>query len=88
MKEEPKQETNLKKHLDSCEEYQGPRRSAIVDKQETIEDVALRLYPEEWDWREREIFIDGAKWMQERMYSIIEAYTTNIIKCFKQFRKK
>ena len=30
----PKQETNLKKHLDSCEEYQGPRRSAIVDKQE------------------------------------------------------
>jgi hypothetical protein len=68
-KEEPKQETNLKKHLDSCEEYQGPRRSAIVDKQETLKEVALRLYPEEWDWREREIFIEGAKWMQERSYS-------------------
>jgi hypothetical protein len=31
-----KEETNLKKHLNSCEEYQGPRRSAIVDKQETL----------------------------------------------------
>ena len=40
MKEEPKKETNLKKHLDSCEEYQGPRRSAIVGKQETIEEAA------------------------------------------------
>ena len=37
--------------------------------EKTLEEVALKLYPEEWDWREREIFIDGAKWMQERMYS-------------------
>ena len=36
---------------------------------ETLEEVALKLYPEEWDWREREIFIEGAKWQQERMYS-------------------
>jgi hypothetical protein len=64
-----KEETNLKKHLNSCEEYQGPRRSAIVDKQETLEEAAERLYPEEWDWRERKVFINGAKWMQERMYS-------------------
>lgn len=34
-----------------------------------IEEAAERLHPEEWDWREREIFIAGAKWMQERMYS-------------------
>ena len=38
-------------------------------KQETLEEAAERLHPEEWDWREREIFIAGAKWMQERMYS-------------------
>ena len=38
-------------------------------KQETLEEVALRLYPEESDWKEREIFIEGAKWQQERMYS-------------------
>ena len=38
-------------------------------KQETIEEVALRLYPEEWDWREREIFIKGAKYQAERSYS-------------------
>ncbi len=35
-------------------------------KQETLEEVALKLYPEEWDWREREIFIEGAKWQQEQ----------------------
>ena len=38
-------------------------------KQETLEEVALRLYPEEWDWREREIFIEGAKYQTERSYS-------------------
>ena len=39
-------------------------------KQETtLEDAAEKLYPEEWDWREREIFINGAKWQQERSYS-------------------
>lgn len=38
-------------------------------KQETLEEAAKRLHPEEWDWREREIFIKGAKWQQERSYS-------------------
>jgi hypothetical protein len=36
---------------------------------ETLEEVALKLYPEDWYWKEREIFIKGAKWQQERMYS-------------------
>ena len=38
-------------------------------KQETLEEVALKLYPDDWDWREREIFIKGAKYQAERMYS-------------------
>jgi hypothetical protein len=42
--------------------YEEPRK-------ETLEEAAERLHPEEWDWREREIFIAGAKWQQERMYS-------------------
>jgi hypothetical protein len=33
---------------------------------ETLEEAAKRLHPEEWDWREREIFIEGAKWQQEQ----------------------
>ena len=36
-----------------------------IFKQETLEEVAERLYPEEWNWREREIFIAGARWQQE-----------------------
>ena len=78
-KEEPKQETNLKKHLDSCEEYQGPRRSAIVDKQETIEEAAEK-YAEIYrcpatndnEYCKHDIISAinfGAKWQQERMYS-------------------
>jgi len=38
-------------------------------KQKTLEEVAQRLHPEEWDWRERKIFIAGAKWQQERSYN-------------------
>ena len=83
-KEEPKQETNLKKHLDSCEEYQGPRRSAIVDKQETLEEAAEK-YAEiyrcpstnENEYCKHDIisaFNNGAKWQQERMYSEEEVY--------------
>ena len=79
MKEEPKQETNLKKHLDSCEEYQGPRRSAIVDKQETLGDAAEK-YAEIYrcpatndnEYCKHDIISAinfGAKWQQERMYS-------------------
>ena len=40
-----------------------------MKNKETLEEAAERLYPEEWDWREREVFINGAKWMKERMYS-------------------
>jgi hypothetical protein len=41
----------------------------VMSKQETLEEAAERLYPEEWDWREREIFIAGARLQQQRMYS-------------------
>jgi hypothetical protein len=70
-----KEETNLKKHLDSCKEYQGPRRSAIVDKQETLEEAAERYVeqittiefgkPHNAPHRVKN-FIDGAKWQQEQ----------------------
>jgi hypothetical protein len=93
-----KEETNLKKHLKSCEEYQGPRRSAIVDKQETLEEAAERLHPEEWDWREREIFINGANFQAKKMYSeedmteyAIYIVFNNLItpkQWFEQFKKK
>jgi hypothetical protein len=76
-----KEETNLKKHLNSCEEYQGPRRSAIVDKQETLEEAAEK-YVEDFDLSfynkieeipikefGKEDFIAGAKWQQKRSYS-------------------
>ena len=64
-----------------------------------LEEVAERLHPEEWDWREREIFKDGAKWQQERSYSEEEVlqlllrlqqteYYDNLYDWFKQFKKK
>jgi len=36
--------------------------------------AALKLYPEEWNWREKEAFIEGAKWQQERMLSEEDCY--------------
>jgi hypothetical protein len=82
-KEEPKQETNLEKHLNSCKEYQGPRRSAVVDKQETLKEAAERLYPVNATGGamemlsrhqlnnsiKQEVFLAGAKCQAERMYS-------------------
>jgi len=71
--------------------------------QETIEEVAKRLHPEEWDWREREIFINGAKWQADQdqedinqLISIIEWYDNEsdvrpdveIFMWFEQFKKK
>ena len=47
-------------------------------KQETLEEAAERLHPEEWDWKEREIFIEGAKWQQERSQQIIPFDAYNI----------
>ena len=83
-KEEPKQETNLKKHLNSCQEYQGPRRSAVVDKskyisgidpydkQETLEEAAENKYGlNDKYWKDRIGFVHGAKWQAERMLKFI-----------------
>ena len=70
-------------------------------KQETLEEVAERLYPV--SPQKRKIWINGAKWQQERMYSeeevhdIIESYQNNVEnnpkhitydKWFEQFKKK
>jgi len=44
-------------------------KGALEPKQETIEEAALKLYPDDWDRRERLAFIEGAKWQAERMYS-------------------
>ena len=46
-------------------------------KQETLEEVAERLYPTDYEVKSKDIiniikqdtFINGAKWQQERMYS-------------------
>jgi hypothetical protein len=38
-------------------------------KQETIEEAALKSYPDDWDERERLAFIEGAEWQTQRMYS-------------------
>jgi hypothetical protein len=69
-----------------------------MKNKETLEEAAERLYPEEWDWREREVFINGAKWQAERMYSeedmteyAIYIVFNNLItpkQWFEQFKKK
>ena len=49
-----------------------------MKNKETLEEFAFRLYPEEWNWREKGIFKQGAKWQAERMYSeeeVIELLT-------------
>ena len=38
-------------------------------RKETIEEAAERLYPAEWDWKEKESFIEGAEWQQAKMYT-------------------
>jgi len=69
-----------------------------MKNKETLEEAAERLYPEEWDWREREVFINGAKWQQEKSYSeedmteyAIYIVFNNLItpkQWFEQFKKK
>jgi hypothetical protein len=38
-------------------------------KQETLEEAAQRFTPKSNKWTIKEIFIEGAKWQQERSYS-------------------
>jgi hypothetical protein len=56
---------DCKKSLQDC----TCMEDTIDMKQESIEEAAERLYPAEWDWKEKESFIEGAEWQQERMYS-------------------
>jgi hypothetical protein len=60
---------DVKASKQNCEDMLGlfDLDLQLPPKQETLEEVAERLHPEEWDWREREIFIAGAKWQQEQM---------------------
>ena len=98
-KEEPKQETLEEPTMidDWLNEYGDPEIYKKVEKQLELEEAAERLHPEEWDWREREIFIAGAKWQQERMYSeeeVLEIVSncdgsiSQAKKWFEQFKKK
>ena len=67
---EPKQECkDCNKSLEDCTCIED----TIDMKQETLEEVAERLYSAEWDWKEKESFIEGAEWQAERMYSDEEA---------------
>ena len=56
--------------------------------QEILEETALKLYPDDWDDIERSVFIEGAKWMEQRRYSYDEvrriAYNAY---CFGQFEE-
>ncbi len=65
-----------------------------MSKQETLEEAALRLYPkfshdpynplEDVLEDEREIFIEGAEWQAERMYSDMEEYSAFVLKSYKE----
>jgi hypothetical protein len=77
--EEPKQETTGK------EFYESADKVITVERQETLEEAAERLYPTtinsftdtgiDMSESERLIFIEGAKWQSERMYSEEEMYS-------------
>ena len=76
-KEEPKQEIS-NEAKERAKNYMRLKGS-LEPKQETLEEAALRLYPkfshdpynplEDVLEDEREIFIEGAEWQAERMYS-------------------
>ena len=61
-KEEPKQTDQNGKPITYWGGLEEP-------KQETLEEAASRLYPEECNWREKNSFFEGAQWQVERMYS-------------------
>ena len=97
-----KQELNLNcfdcnKSLQDC----TCMEDTIDMKQESIKEVAEKLYPAEWDWKEKESFIEGAQWQADRMYTDMQEYAEFCIECdrarslhlteeewFEQFKKK
>ena len=68
-------------------------------KQETLEEAAKRLYPGVDRQVDRILFINGAKWQQERMYSeedmekaftngLNRSFDSDFDRWFEQFKKK
>tara|TARA_R110000868_G_scaffold24475_3_gene96584 strand:- start:1264 stop:2019 length:756 start_codon:yes stop_codon:yes gene_type:complete len=108
-KEEPKQEQEICNHcgktlreqMKGCGEITCYRQ--FLTKQETLEEAAEREYPTIHEQYQYDAFIDGAKWMKERMYSekevesLLHKYMQSQIpdwhgwsttKWFEQFKKK
>jgi hypothetical protein len=78
-------------------------KGALEPKQETLEEAALKSYPDDWDRREKLAFIEGANWQAEqsqeainKLISIIEWYDdesdvrpdAETFMWFEQFKKK
>ena len=88
-------------HTDYCD--CGPLEEP---KQETLEEAAFRLYPrlindpynpsEDDNKEERNIWIKGTKWQQERMFEIMDSYVDDVMggctlrakEWFEQFKNK
>jgi hypothetical protein len=51
------------------EEWQAAEKAQTRTKQETLEEAAKEYDKNSTRWGAKNIFIDGAKWQQERMYS-------------------
>ena len=112
-KEEHKQELSLKINDEFLDTTSKEILYALMEEfdnlvtenssEETLEEAAERLYPGVDRQVDRMLFINGAKWQQERMYNeeevhtIIESYQNNVEnnpnhitydKWFEQFKKK
>ena len=100
---EPKQESFVERMKPLQEQWQQDMDKELM-KQETLEEAAKRLYPlrntflERFKDLEQKIFIEGAKWQQERSYSeedLKYAFEqgkyydmTSFEEWFEQFKKK
>lgn len=62
----PKQETHICKY---CNAETTQSDDECYAKPKTLEEVAERLYPTIHEQYQYDAFIQGAKWMKERMYS-------------------
>ena len=100
-KEEPKQETIGKQFYETADMV-----ISVIRNKQTLEEAAKRLYPINGEYFDKEFymvrriaFIEGAKWMQERMYSeeevikIVEksrvaGLTAEYLLLTEQFKKK